>query len=91
MTAGSGDFQRALDRFLAFDIREIEFVFLELRENSVDIDRDRRNLYFALEKRRSFAKVLNRHNPQLLRLACSPRASNWNQINWRTLTSTSTG
>ena len=59
MPAGGGDFQRALDRFLAFHIGEIEFVLVRLIEQCGQVHACRRNLNFSFKKTHGFAQILD--------------------------------
>ena len=59
MSAGRGDFQRTLDRFLAFHVGEIEFVLARALEDARDIHLRRRDLHFAFEKADALSEILD--------------------------------
>ena len=62
VASGSGDFQGALDRFLAFDFGEIDFFVVVLLEDLGDVDAGRRDLRFPFEEAHGLAQILNGNN-----------------------------
>jgi hypothetical protein len=59
MTTGSGDLQRALNGFLAFDLGKIDFLLMVLLKNLPDVDLGRGDLGFTLKEAHSLAQILN--------------------------------
>src|SRR6185369_15864952 len=64
VTAGGGNFQGALYRFLAFDFGEIVLVIVGVLENAVDIDPGGRDFQFAFEEAGGFAQVADGNDLQ---------------------------
>jgi hypothetical protein len=70
VTSGGGDFERALDRFLAFDFGEIELVVVMIVEQRAEIHFRRRDFGLAFEKAGGLAQVMDRDHLQSADDAC---------------------